>query len=158
MGIPRQEHWSGLPCPPPGDLPNPRIEPSSLMSPTLAGGYLHLFYIYFFYSWEFVPFDHLASPPPTSPTPNSSHSKTTQKCRLFCFHFPNPFFSQPYMTSFHPHQSPKLLVKWPSCRQTFWLILYSSYSVHPLAQRVTLSLKHFLPLNCRSAWIGLPPP
>ena len=27
MGFPRQEHWSGLPCPPPGDLRYPRIEP-----------------------------------------------------------------------------------------------------------------------------------
>ena len=33
----RQESWSGLPCPPPGDLPNPGIEPASLMSPALAG-------------------------------------------------------------------------------------------------------------------------
>ena len=30
MGCPRQEYWSGLSCPPPGDLPNPGIEPSSL--------------------------------------------------------------------------------------------------------------------------------
>ena len=28
---------SGLPCPPPGDLPNPEMEPLSLMSPALAG-------------------------------------------------------------------------------------------------------------------------
>ena len=28
-GCPRQEHWSGLPCPPPGDLPNPGIKPRS---------------------------------------------------------------------------------------------------------------------------------
>ena len=28
-GFSRQEYWSGLPCPPPGDLPNPRIEPGS---------------------------------------------------------------------------------------------------------------------------------
>ena len=27
MGFSRQEHWSGLPCPPPGDLPNPEIKP-----------------------------------------------------------------------------------------------------------------------------------
>ena len=27
MRFSRQEYWSGLPCPPPGDLPNPRIEP-----------------------------------------------------------------------------------------------------------------------------------
>jgi len=33
----RQESWSGLPCPPPGDLTDPGIEPASLISPTLAG-------------------------------------------------------------------------------------------------------------------------
>ena len=27
MGFFRQEYWSGVPCPPPGDLPNPGIEP-----------------------------------------------------------------------------------------------------------------------------------
>ena len=36
-GFSRQEHWSRLPCPPPGDLPNPETEPSSLMSPALTG-------------------------------------------------------------------------------------------------------------------------
>ena len=29
MGFSRQEYWSGLPCPPPGDLPNAGIEPRS---------------------------------------------------------------------------------------------------------------------------------
>ena len=29
MGFSRQEYWRGLPCPPPGDLPNPGIEPRS---------------------------------------------------------------------------------------------------------------------------------
>ena len=37
MGFSRQEYWSGLPCPPPGDLPDPGIEPISLMSPALVG-------------------------------------------------------------------------------------------------------------------------
>ena len=36
MGFSRQ-YWSGLPFPPPGDLPHPGIEPASLMSPALAG-------------------------------------------------------------------------------------------------------------------------
>ena len=31
-----REYWSGLPYPPPGDLPNPRIEPTSLISPALS--------------------------------------------------------------------------------------------------------------------------
>ena len=33
----RQEYWSGLPYPPPGDLPSPGTEPVSLTSPALAG-------------------------------------------------------------------------------------------------------------------------
>ena len=37
MGFSRQEYWSGLPCPSPGDLPNPGIEPLSLMSLVLGG-------------------------------------------------------------------------------------------------------------------------
>ena len=39
MGFPKQEYWSGLPCPPAGDLPDPGIEPKSLVSPALAGGF-----------------------------------------------------------------------------------------------------------------------
>ena len=39
MGFSRQEYGSGLPCPAPGDLPNPGIELASLMSPALAGGF-----------------------------------------------------------------------------------------------------------------------
>ena len=37
MGFSRQEYWSGLSCSPPGDLPNPGIDPASLVSPALAG-------------------------------------------------------------------------------------------------------------------------
>ena len=33
----RQQDWSGLPCNPPGDLPDPGIKSLSLMSPALAG-------------------------------------------------------------------------------------------------------------------------
>ena len=35
----RQEYGSGLPCPPPGDLPDPGIQLLSLLSPALAGGF-----------------------------------------------------------------------------------------------------------------------
>ena len=37
MGLSRQEYCSGLPCPPPGDLPDPGVKPTSLLSPALAG-------------------------------------------------------------------------------------------------------------------------
>ena len=39
MGFSRQEYFSGLPCPLPGDLPDPGIKSVSLMSPALAGGF-----------------------------------------------------------------------------------------------------------------------
>ena len=37
MGFSRREYWSGLPFPPPGDLPNPGSEPMSSVSPALTG-------------------------------------------------------------------------------------------------------------------------
>ena len=37
MGFSRQKYWSGLPCPPPGDVPDPGIKPESPTSPALAG-------------------------------------------------------------------------------------------------------------------------
>ena len=39
MGFSRQEYWSGLPCPPPGDLPDPGIDPISLLPLALAAGF-----------------------------------------------------------------------------------------------------------------------
>ena len=36
IGLSRQEYWTRLPCPPPGDLPDLGIELESLMSPALA--------------------------------------------------------------------------------------------------------------------------
>ena len=66
MGFSRQEYWSGLPCPPPGGLPDPKIEPASLMS-------LH---------WQV---DSLPLAPPGKPSPNSAKllkkgSITPQSC------------------------------------------------------------------------------
>ena len=40
MGCSRQEYWSGLPFPPPGNLPNPGMEPSTLVSLALAGRWI----------------------------------------------------------------------------------------------------------------------
>ena len=48
MGFSRQEYWSGLPVPPSEDLHDPGIEPVSLMSPALTGG----FFVFFFFTWE----------------------------------------------------------------------------------------------------------
>ena len=47
MGFSRQEYWSGLPCPPSGDLPNPSIKPKSPASPALPG------------RWNSLPLSHL---------------------------------------------------------------------------------------------------
>ena len=39
MGFPRQEHWSGVLCPPPADLPDTGIDPKPPMSPASTGGF-----------------------------------------------------------------------------------------------------------------------
>ena len=56
MGFSRQEYWSRLPCPSPGDLPKPGMELTSRMSPALAGEFFttsatweaHFFFFFFF--------------------------------------------------------------------------------------------------------------
>ena len=65
MGFSRQEYWSGLPVPSPGDLPDPGIRPMSLKSSALAGEFfttgatweapmlpvLILFYLFIYFDW-----------------------------------------------------------------------------------------------------------
>ena len=48
-GFSKQEYWSGLPFPPPGDLPNPGIKPESSVAPALLA--------------DFLPLSHCRSPP-----------------------------------------------------------------------------------------------
>ena len=40
MGFYRQEYWNELPCPLPGDLPDPEIKPVPLTSPALGGKFI----------------------------------------------------------------------------------------------------------------------
>ena len=55
MGLSRQDYWSGLTFPTPGDLSNPGIKPTSFASPTLADG--------FFTTWEAPMENDMAIPP-----------------------------------------------------------------------------------------------
>ena len=41
MGFSRHEDWRGLPYPPPRDLPNPGIKPTSLAAPASAGRFIY---------------------------------------------------------------------------------------------------------------------
>ena len=54
MRFPRQEYWSGLPCPPPGDLPNPGIQPTSLRSPALAGRFFTTYTTWESHTWLYT--------------------------------------------------------------------------------------------------------
>ena len=56
MEFSSQEYWSGLPFPAPGDLPDPGIEPMSLVFPALAGGFFLFLFLFFF-----TPLCHLGS-------------------------------------------------------------------------------------------------
>ena len=69
MGFSRQEYWSGLPFPPPGDFPDPRIEPVSPTSPELGGRFF-------------------------SPEPSGMHWNV-EHTRAFFSHFPHSHCSCP---------------------------------------------------------------
>ena len=60
-GFSRQQYWCGLPCPPPGDLPNVGIEPETFLSPALAGGFFTTSATYFFFNLNFFFFSELCS-------------------------------------------------------------------------------------------------
>ena len=60
MGFPRQEYWSGLSFPSPGDLPDLGTQP---MSPTLAGGFLFCFVLFCFFTTK----------PPGKPSTSIGH-------------------------------------------------------------------------------------
>ena len=68
----REEYWSGLPCPPPGDLPTPGTEPMTLTSPALAGGFFTTSA-----SWEA---QGLADQNPLKISGNEVTSRTTIHC------------------------------------------------------------------------------
>ena len=67
--FPRQEYWSALPFPCPGDLPNPGIRPPSSVSPALAGGFLTI------------------EPPEKPLNPYNSHKNTMRQAFLL-----SPFY------------------------------------------------------------------
>ena len=72
QGFPMQEYWSGLPCPFPGNLPNPGIAPTSFMSPALTSGFFTIWH-----TREALKTD--MDPPRNSISQSCSHS-----CLTFC--------------------------------------------------------------------------
>jgi len=68
----RQKYWSGLPCPPPGDLPDPGIKPESLASPALAGTFFTTST-----TWEALPKHTVSVPLAVSSSPASAHHIST---------------------------------------------------------------------------------
>ena len=70
MKFSREESWSGLPCPPPGDPPDPEIEPTSPMAPALQVDSLLL--------------SHWGSPFPTILWVKAEHPEVTMHCCTLC--------------------------------------------------------------------------
>jgi len=66
MEFSRQKYWSGLPCPPPGDLPDPGIE-SVVSSVLLIGSFAKCL---FSYMQKCMKYYYIAGLTPTSPLPS----------------------------------------------------------------------------------------
>ena len=81
----RQEYWSALPFPPPGDLPNPGIEPKSLMFPALAGGFLTTSTTWGLQSLVSCPAPRPCAPSQSSCSPRAVRCTTLDSfCPYFC--------------------------------------------------------------------------
>ena len=85
MGSSRQEYWSVLPFPPPGDLSDPRFKPVSLASPAGVGGFLSL--------------SQLGSPPSAVQLNSQPHS--------IYLPMPPPFLQTGKLGTERPRYSPK---------------------------------------------------
>ena len=95
MGFSRQEYWSGLPCPAPGDLPDPGTEPMSLISPALAAGLffflttsttwkaLVIMYI-MITSYVYILQNDHRSKPSSHPSDSLAATKLLQSCPTLC--------------------------------------------------------------------------
>ena len=74
-GFSGQEYWTGLLCPPPGDLPYPGIEPASLKSTALAG---RLFTITATWQSCLTLCDPIDGSPPGSPVPGIRQARVLE--------------------------------------------------------------------------------
>ena len=90
MGLSRQEHWSGLPGPAPGDLPHPGIEPMSPAAPALqvdslplshqGSEYVHMYVCIYIYTHTHVD---LSSGSLVHLPPSHTHTHTSISAYLF---------------------------------------------------------------------------
>ena len=107
MGSSRKEHWSGLPCPPPGDHPDPGTEPVSLTFPALAGRFStanttwetqHMYactckcmWVHACVSIFIQMYTHVC----TSPSHTHIHSRQTPQCPQWSYWFSHPCVINP---------------------------------------------------------------
>ena len=75
-GFSRKEHWRGLPCPPPGGLPDPGLEPASLMSAALAGGFFTASAAWEATDYIYTPTKEAVMSPSPAQKPHRSRSKS----------------------------------------------------------------------------------
>ena len=146
MECSRQEYWSGLPFPAPGDLPEPGVKLSSLVSPALAGRFFtiappgspDLLYGYFL---TFLKTFNIST---------SLHCPTIWKGFL---HLVNSYLL------FQAHLTPKMAM--PTQLTSITSVLRTAFSILPLKARVrpaafsdtsSMSLKHYVELNLPCAF------
>ena len=113
MEFSRQEHWSGLPFPPPGDLPDPRIEPTS---PACIGRQI----LYHWVTWEagglhvFNPQNELVSRQNNACV--TDEATTPRRSKMTCLESLGPWFSLRFR---YILKSASSLMHWESGKQAF---------------------------------------
>ena len=155
----RQEYWSELQCPPPGDLPDPGIEPASLTSPALAGRFFTTSATW--EAWNLVQFSHSVvsdslwphalqhtRPPCPSPTPgvypNSCPSSwwchPTISSSVVPFSCPQSFPASGYFQMSQPFTSGGQLLEFQLQHQSFQWTPRTDLPISPWHPSLTKAL------------------
>ena len=133
MGFSRKEYWSGLPIPPPGDLPDPGIKPVSFSSPALRGRFFITSTTWEAWICESVQFSSVQFS--CSVVSNSLRSHESQHARPPCpspspgVHSDSRPSSHDAIQPSHPLSSPSSPAPNPSQRQRLFQWVNSSHEV-----------------------------
>ena len=130
-GFSRQEYWIGLSFPPPGDLPDSVIKPTSLVSPVLAGRFF-------------------TTAPLGKPTHLENHKCTKSSCSAWPSPIsPHPLWTQPamWLLSFTPRLWLPALCLLPPCSKDALIFVFLWLSASSFTHSPAQHLGHYVPLE-----------
>ena len=153
MGFSRQEYWSGLPFPSPGDLPDPEMEPraSALQEDALPSEPLGKPTIYFYFlphphsMWDFSSLTRDGTPVPSALEGGVLSTEPLGKSQISSFF--NSYLTFHYLGSFLALVSAFLLCSSPGISSTWQTVEAASYHLSDHSTNI-----YWIPISVRQYW------